>query len=170
MPQIKEGRLTFIFPASWQAEKYDETAFYQKHFQQLADSKCVDIVAFDNRNRTYLWLVEVKDYRYHRRTKTQNLFDELAQKARDTLANLFLAQRKEELSIQPFAVAAAQQRKIRFVLHLEQPRKPSKLYPEVVERSSLQLRLRQKLRVVDEHSLFFEISQMAGCPWSVTSS
>lgn len=170
MPQINEGRLTFEFPAAWLAEKYDETGFYKQHFQQLADSKCVDIVAFDNSNRTYLWLIEVKDYRRHQRTKSQNLFDELAQKARDTLANLFLAQRKEQVSIHPFAVAAAQQKRIRFVLHLEQPLKPSKLYPEVVERSSLQLKLRQKLRVVDEHSLFYEMSRLAGCPWTVTST
>ena len=143
MPDIKEGRLTFRFPASWQAMKYDETRFYQKHFQHCAASKCVDIVAFNSDTNEPLWLIEIKDYRAQRRTKTQDLCDELAQKVRDTLANLFMAQRKEGADCYAFAVAAAQRMQIRFVLHLEQPHKPSRLYPWVAERAQLHLKLRQ---------------------------
>ena len=79
--------------------KYDETHFYRKHFQHCAASKCVDLVAFNTDTNEPLWLIEIKDYRAQRRTKTQDLCDELAQKVRDTLANLFLVQRKEGKSV-----------------------------------------------------------------------
>jgi hypothetical protein len=43
--------------------------------------------------------------------------------------------------------------KIRFVLHLEQPQKPSKLFPQVVDPKSAKDKMRQKLRAVDPHAI-----------------
>ena len=170
MPDIQEGRLTFTFPETWRVEKYDETSFHKKHFQNLAASKCVDIVAFNTQNDDSLWLIEVKDYRPpHQRSKRLDLYDEIALKMRDTLASLFLAQRKTEAGVHEFAVEAAKKTRIRVVLHLEQPVKPSRLYPEVVERSRVRDKLRQKLRVIDEHAIFCEMSNLhPGCAWIVT--
>jgi hypothetical protein len=170
MPDIVEGRLTFTFPSTWQALKYDETSFYKKHFQKLAESRCVDIVAFDASTDDQLWLLEVKDYRRLRRKKTEDIFVEIAKKVRDTLANLYLAQRHEEADCFDFAQLAGQKQSIRVVLHLEQQRLPSKLYPEVVARTNAQIKLRQAVRVADPHALFCEMAKMpVQCRWTVTS-
>ena len=167
MCKIIEGKLEFIFPDGWQALKLDETEFYRKHFQNFAASKCVDIASFQAIG-CELWLIEVKDYRINRRTKTLDLFDELALKVRDSLALLFLAKSKPEISSFNFAQKAADKPKIRVVLHLEQTAKPSKLYPHIVERDNARRKLAQTVRVVDPHPLFCEMSAMPhDCPWVV---
>ena len=74
MGKITEGKLTIEFPTNWQVMKYDETTFYQKHFQKLAESKAVDFVAFEDGSDDQLWLIELKDYRIHPRTKAGDLF------------------------------------------------------------------------------------------------
>ncbi len=171
MPDIVEGRLTFTFPKTWQAIKYDETSFYKKHVQKLGASRCVDIVAFEAGADDQLWLLEVKDYRRRQRNKTEDLFLEIARKVRDTLANLYLAQRHEEADCHAFAQLANRKQTIRVVLHLEQTSKPSKLYPPVVSRTNAQIKLRQMVRVADPHALFCEIAKMpVQCQWTVTST
>jgi hypothetical protein len=167
MVEVIEQQLRFVFPDGWQAEKYDDTAFYLKHFKGFANSKCVDIVAFSAEGDS-LWLIEVKDYRLYPRDKQIDLFDEFAQKVRDTLANLYLAQRKSETSIHEFARLAAQKPKIRVALHLEQPNSPSRLKPLIAERTKALQKLRQAVRVADPHPWLCETSQMPpNCPWQV---
>jgi hypothetical protein len=168
MPELVEGKLTFVFPSTWQVIKFDETSFYQKHFQKLAESRSVDIVAFKSEAVDELWLLEVKDYRMHPRRKEEDIFLEIAKKVRDTLANLYLAQRHEEADCYEFAQLASLKQTIRIVLHLEQPQKTSKLYSPVVSRSNAQIKLRQSVRVADPHALFCEIASMR-VQWKVTS-
>lgn len=146
MLKITEGTLEFVFPKTWQAEKFDDTGFYRKHFQGFADSKSVDVVAF-SADGDELWLIEVKDYRVNRRDKSLDLFREIAIKVRDTLACLYLARGKPEITLYGFAQQAAAKTKIRVALHLEQPAKPSKLYPPIVERGNAYLKLAQTMRV-----------------------
>lgn len=167
MPDFPEGALTFRFPAGWQVKRYDDSSFYRERFQQIANSKSVDFVAYDP-NAEALWLIEVKDYRAHPREKSVDLFGEVAQKVRDTLAGLFVAKRHPEVDMYQLARGVRNKRTIRVVLHLEQTKKPSKLYPIVVERNNALLKLRQVVRVADPHALFCEIQAMpAACPWSV---
>jgi hypothetical protein len=169
MPIITEGKLEFTFPEGCLVEKYDETAFYKKHFQKFADSKCVDIVALSPAGES-LWLIEIKDYRLYWREKEMDLFLELARKVRDTLANLYLAQWRTGISIHEFARHAARKPKIRVVLHLEQPKVPSRLYPPVVDRDKARLKLQQALRVADPHPWLCEIGAMPpDCPWRVVA-
>ena len=172
MTKIVEGKLTFIFSASWQALKYDETSFYRRHFQKLGDSRCVDIVAFDSGADTQLWLLEIKDYRINPRSKPEDLFLELARKVRDTLANLYLAERREEVDCYDFAQLASTKKNIRIVLHLEQSKYRSKFSQPILERDDAQIKLRQnkQIRVVDPHALICEISDMPPqSKWRVTS-
>ncbi len=167
MCKITEGRLEFIFPDDWQVEKLDDTPFYRKHFQGFADSKSVDIVSFKPDGEE-LWLLEVKDYRINPRTKTLDLFLEIALKVRDTLALLYLAKSKPEISIYGFAGEAVAKTTIRVVLHLEQPANPSRLYPLIVDRDNARIKLAQTVRVVDPHALFCEMSAMPpNCQWQV---
>lgn len=167
MCRIVEGALEFIFPDGWQAEKLDDSGFYRKHFQSFADSKSVDVAVIPP-GQAELWLVEVKDYRTHPRSKMLDVFQEIATKVRDSLALLYLAKSKPESALHGFAQMAAATLKIRVALHLEQPAKPSKLYPPVVQRNNAQLKLAQAVRVVDPHPLFCEMSSMPpSCPWAV---
>ncbi|MCY4138351.1 MAG: hypothetical protein OXF56_08830 [Rhodobacteraceae bacterium] len=89
MTTIMEGPLAFGFPAGCLASKYDDWAFYRNQFQLIAGGcKGIDILCVEDE---VSWLIEVKDYRHHRRTKTIDIADELAIKVRDTLAGLATA-------------------------------------------------------------------------------
>lgn len=81
-------RLTM--PAGWWVWKYDDSSFHRNQFQGFAGgSKAMDAVAFAGDGT--LWLIEVKDYRRHRRTKLGSVFAEVAAKVRATLAGLAAA-------------------------------------------------------------------------------
>lgn len=168
MPSITEGKLDFIFPAEWKVELYDKSEFYTKCFQGLAHSKCVDIVAFSPEADS-LWLIEAKDYRIHPRSKKMDLFDELAAKVRDTLASLYVAQRRSEFIIHEFAKHAAEKPKLRVAFHLEQPRPDdSETHPPLVDRAHATRKLRSVVKAVDPNPWFCEINNMPpGCPWQV---
>ena len=89
MTEIEEGTLTFSFPDHCKAGKYDDWAFYRNQFQSVAGgSKAVDILCLAD---GVAWLVEIKDYRRHRRTNPLDLCDEVATKVRDTLSGLAAA-------------------------------------------------------------------------------
>ena len=67
MTVIEEGGLKFSFPAHCQATKYDAWKFYRKQFQSTAGgSKAIDILCLQ---KGVSWLIEIKDYRQHPRTK-----------------------------------------------------------------------------------------------------
>ncbi|HQR41459.1 MAG TPA: hypothetical protein PLX97_02220, partial [Gemmatales bacterium] len=131
-------------------------------------SKAIDILALEA--SSCCWLLEVKDYRQHRRTKTINISDEIAAKVRDTLAALAGAQHhandQEEKNM---ARRALRSGSIRVVLHLEQPTKSSKLFPRAIEPVDVTQRLKQLLKPIDPHPKVVELSSMAGIPWEVSS-
>ena len=71
MTEIREGDLTFSFPDQCEAGKYDDWAFYRNQFQSAAGgSKAVDVLCLAD---GVAWLVEIKDYRQHPRTKLIDL-------------------------------------------------------------------------------------------------
>jgi hypothetical protein len=168
MTTVREDALTLHFPVTWRVFKYDETPFYRNHAQDLADSKAVDVVAHEPAANA-LWLIELKDYRAHRRSKSMDLFDEIAIKVRDTVAGIALAQRRAGDAFCVFARTLGLDTPLRVALHLEQPAKPSKLYPAVTDRSNHLIKLRQKVRLVDPHAIVCEIGAMpASVGWTIT--
>ncbi len=144
---VVEGSLAFRFSDGWHAAKYDELSFYVRHFQIICpDTKAVDIVAI---RRKTLWLIEVKDYRHHRREKAISVDEEMARKVRDTLAGLWAAAcNANDADERTFCASAVSCRTLRVVLHLEQPLKHSKLFPRLADPSLIQQRIRQRLRAV----------------------
>ena len=83
---IIEGQLKFTFAENCHASKYDEWSFYRNQFQNICGgSKAVDILCLSQHT---IWLIEIKDFRVHRRTKSEDIGDEIAIKVRDTLAGL----------------------------------------------------------------------------------
>jgi hypothetical protein len=152
---ITEGSLTFTFDPSWSVLKYDQTTFYQKHFQAFAGgSKAVDIIAW---RAPELWLIEVKDYRVNPRIKTSDIFDEVALKVQGTLAGLVAAaatRSSGDTTTQTFArLVLKNYQQLRVALHLEQPQKPSKLFPLVVDPKNARDKMRQKMRPIDPHPI-----------------
>ena len=169
MPNIGEGNLIFRFPDDWLACRPDKWAYHRNSFQSICGgAKAVDILAITPRH--CLWLVEVKDYREHRRTKTIELADEVARKVRDSLAALLCAHMSpDEEEEKTFAGSALASASLRVALHLEQPRKRSKLFPRAIDPASVKQKLRQLIRPVDSHPLVIEIGRMQNVEWEATS-
>jgi len=158
----------FMFPADWQALKYDDSAFHRHQFQNFAGgSKAMDVVALSPDRE--LWLIEVKDYTRHRRVKRGSPFDEVAAKVRATLAGLAVARvRANDLHEREMADKAMRARIIRVVLHLDQPRHASRLFPQAVDPRSATQKLQQCVRGVDPHAFCHGIgSAYHAVPWSV---
>lgn len=145
--------LRLTMPAGWWVWKYDDSAFHRNQFQSFAGgSKAMDAVALAADGT--LWLIEVKDYRRHKRTKPSSVFAEVASKARATLAGLATARvRANDPAEQALANQVMVCQKIRVVLQLGQSANPSRLFPHVVDPADAQLQLRRAVKTVDPHAL-----------------
>lgn len=167
MQELVEGELTFSFPEPLKAQQYDGWSFYRNQFNSaFGGTKAVDFVCLDQQ---CTWLIEVKDYRANRRSKPSELGDEVAIKVRDTLAGLVAAScNANDQNERRFAEKAVKSKRLRVVLHLEQPQKPSKLRPLVVNPADLVMKMKQLLKAVDAHPLVVDKQKMAlDIPWTV---
>jgi hypothetical protein len=156
--QMQEGKLAFIFPEDWQVGKYDEWRFYRNRFEKCCGGcKAVDFVAVSTTPRKILWLVEVKDYNQHKRTKAIDLAEEIALKARDSLAGIAAAKfQADDTEEKRLAGKAMQSKKVRVALHLEQPEKHSKLFPRAIDPSKILQKLKPLIKSIDPHPLVVE--------------
>ncbi|MDO9783701.1 hypothetical protein Q7511_09730 [Glaesserella parasuis] len=147
---IKEGDLTFIFNEFILVEKYDDLSFDRNQFNAFANgTKAVDIIVVDENDN---WMIEVKDYRQYQRTKTIPLADEIAIKVRDTLAGIVAMKlNANNQSEQQFAKQFLKKNKIKIVLHLEQKRSNSRLFPQPIDPAKLKQKLKMLLKAVDAH-------------------
>jgi hypothetical protein len=169
MPTLVEGKLSCTFPPEWDATKYDDWAFYRNQFVNCCGgNKAVDFLAYDLPSRT-LWLIELKDYRQSQRTKGISLWDEVSIKARDTLSGLFAAKVEAGHHDQPFARQSLKAKKLRVVLHLEQPATNSKLFPRAFAPADVQQKLKQFIKPIDAHPRVVQLSNMTAVPWAASS-
>ena len=152
MPDLVEGGIVLRFATDCRVAKYDEWAYFRRQFQSVAGGcKGVDAIAIDGHGR--LWLIEVKDYRLHPRTKGGELAMEVAVKVRDSLAGLAGARLRANVATeQDLAAAALGAKDVRVLLLLAQPTAISGLRPHVVDAAALTQKLRQLLRAVDPHA------------------
>lgn len=168
MPDLPVGGLIFSFPINWMLGKYDDWAFYKNRFSKMWNGiKAVDLLAVDPRQTA--WLIEVKDYRRHPRTKPSDLADEVARKVFDTLAAMLPAKLtsadQEERQV---ALAVANATELRVILHLEQPAKHSRLFPRAIDPADVQQGLRRLVKPIDAHPLVAEASRMGRLAWTVS--
>ena len=193
MTRIKEGKLTFEFPAAWSASQFDRWSFFRKQFSKISGmraecgqnacgghltcgacgrpgflgTKAVDILAIEV--TVCCWCIEVKDYSRHQRTKVIDLADEIAIKVRDTLAALAAAAANaNDNSEKVAATAALRCGRFRIVLHLEQPAKPSKLFPRAIDPAKILERLKQLVKSIDPHPRGVESARMQQLAWTCT--
>ena len=167
-PILKEGALTFTFPPNSTASKYDDWSHYRNQFQATCHgSKAVDIVFAEQQ---LSWLIEVKDFRQHARTKTIDLPEEIAIKVRDTLAGLVSASMQaNDADEKRCARQLLRASQIRVVCHLEQPAKHSKLRPVAIEPDKLALKLRTLIKAIDPRPLVVDRHSLhPAMPWTVT--
>ena len=171
MTEIREGDLTFSFPDHCRAGKYDDWSFYRNQFQSVAGgSMAVDVLCLAD---DVAWLVEIKDYRQHPRTKPSDLCDEVAQKIRDTLSGLAAASANaNDPDEKTLACRALAMRRWRVALHLEQPSVPSRrLRRCAVDPASMKQKLRQALKAIDAHPVVVDRQRLQrshpGIPWTV---
>ena len=169
MTEIRVGDLTLSFPDQCETDKYkyDDWSFYRNQFQSVAGgSKAVDILCLAD---DVAWLVEIKDYRQHPRTKLIDLCDEVAQKVRDTLSGLAAASANaNDPDEKTLARRALVMRRWRVALHLEQPNVTSRLRPWAVDPANMKLKLRQVLRAIDAHPAVVDRQRLhPDMPWTV---
>ncbi len=172
MTNITEGDLTFSFPDRCQASKYDDWSFYCKQFQAVAGgSKAVDILCVKGNTS---WLIEIKDYRQHNRTKPSDIADELAIKVRHTLAGLAAAAKMtNNADHRKLARKALATDRWRVVLHLEQPAtpsRPSRLRPRPIDPATIwqKLKSKKKLKAIDVHPVICNRNRIPDdIPWTV---
>ncbi len=152
-----EGGISFTFTDVNFAEKYDEWQHYRNVYQKACgSSKAVDFIVSTGRE---LWMIEVKDFRRHGRTKEIPLHEEITKKVRDTMAGLISAQ---------FHAANAHEKQcarsvngcitLRIGVHLELPRNPSRIFQLSVNPANLTIKLKQQLRFADCHPKIFDIA------------
>jgi hypothetical protein len=153
MPQFyQEDRIRFEFPDGWKVLRPEKASYYKRHFQTFAGGcKEMDFILFEPVNRV-LWLLEVKDYTINRRVKPQCVFEEIVEKVRDSLALLLAGSVRDDPSnggVRSFMDVCAIPNDIKIVLHLEQPSKPSKMFPGVKIAADATQKLRAKVRAID---------------------
>lgn len=168
MTEIEEGGLKFIFPNHCEATKYDDWAFYRQQFQSVAGgAKAVDILCLA---QEVSWLIEIKDYRQHPKTKPSDLGDEVSSKVRDTLAGLAAANANAaNKGEQAFAEHALAKRRWRVALHLEQQSVvTSPLRPQAISPAIVLKKLRMSLKAIDAQPVVLSIQRPgSGIPWTV---
>jgi hypothetical protein len=166
---IREGNIVHCFPSDWIASKYDDWPYYRAHFEKaFTGCKAVDLVAQDPQGT--LWLVELKDYRVHQRTKPGHVVDEVSVKVRDSLAGILGASKwhsgHAHLDAARKHVLA---KRIRVVFHIEQPKEHSRLFPRIGDLANLQQKLKQQVNAVDPHPLVVDLDHSLSVPWTVRS-
>jgi len=191
MLTLTEEKLTFGFLDDWKVSKFDDWSFYRNQFDKIsgallvckdpcegdircikcnnrkvAGTKAIDILAIDPEG--CCWLIEIKDYRQNTRQKSIELADEIALKARDTLAALAAARvNANDADEKRLAVSAMRCCRLRIVLHLEQPTKHSKLFPRAIDPAKIKQRLQQLVKAIDPHPLVVEMNNMGNLAWTV---
>lgn len=167
MTSLIEGQLSFAFNAGCNATHYDKWTFVRNQYHNVCDgSKAVDFLCIEN---SVLWIIEVKDYRRPGSKKPSNISRDVAKKIRDSLAGLVTAQcNANDPHERQFAQQALRSSCLKVVLHVEQPRKISKLFPRAVDPSDLKSKLKKLIKAIDPHPKLVDQHTMTmNMPWTV---
>jgi hypothetical protein len=167
MQQFLVDGINFEFPDDWHVSKYDEWSFYRNSFTRMwSGIKSLDLLAIGP-GKT-VWLIEVKDYRVHQRTKPIDIADEVAHKVFDTLAALLPAKvNADDATEKSIAHEISKVTRFRVILHLEQPAKRSKLFPRAIDPANVRQKLCQLLKPIDAHPVVAESTRMGTLEWRV---
>lgn len=169
MKRFEEGDVEFHFDASWLVERYDTLSYYRNQFQNVCGgAKGVDFVAIDSRQDA-AWLIEAKDYTHEPRdhAKKGPIEYEVAEKTRDTLAGLMAMKAYGDNREAALATATFTSKRLRVVLHLEQPTR-SKHGHALLDAASIQQKLKLLVRAIDPHPKVVSTADATRFPWTTT--
>lgn len=179
MFSIKVNSRTFEFPDEWLVMKYDDTPYYKKKFQGKTQGTSglkptmtgVDLIATNPLgNECVMYLIESKDYRFHRRTKKKTPVAEFVEKVLDTLTGIIPTVLCSDSFINGENILREQLRvaqKLRLVYHFEQPANHSKLFPRAYDPADIQSKIRDELRIIDPLALVIDEKNQKKVPWNV---
>lgn len=164
--------LLFSFGGHWNATKYDEWTFYRARWSRMWNEiKAVDVLAISPDQTG--WLIEVKDY-----TKMDHDRDErpaasdlgriVASKIFDTLSAMIPAKvNATDSHERKIASSMASSRRLRVVLHIEQPATKSRLRPRAIDPANIRQKLKQLLKPIDPHPIVAGMDRMGDLGWTV---
>ena len=172
MLQIDVDGLSFGFQDTWRASKYDEWKFYRNNLVKPGNElKAVDVLAVDPDGTA--WLIEVKDYTKmdqdrDARPMAATLARAFAKKVFDTLAAILPAGLNAPSEAERNdALAVRGAKRLRVVLHIEQPVTKSRLRPRSIDPAHIQQKIRQLLKPVDPHPVVVAMARMGHLSWTV---
>jgi hypothetical protein len=168
MQRLLVDGINFDFPADWHVSKYDDWSFYRNRFTRMwSGITSLDLLAIGPEKTA--WLIEVKDYRIHQRTKPIDIAHEVAHKVFDTLAALLPTKvNADDATEKSIACEITKAKRLRVILHLEQPAKHSKLFPRAINPANVRQKLCQLLRPIDAHPVVAESTRMGTLEWRVS--
>lgn len=164
MADLDVDGLTFTFPDTWLASKFDEWSFYRNHFIKLRDNlQAVDILVISPEKTAYL--VEVKDYRHPDAGKPSELAETIVNKVLCTLAALLPARLHASTHDEEKAISKAVLgcKGIQVVVHIEQPA----AHQPRVDLADLKQKLKTKLRAIDAHPKIVSMAKPLDMTWTV---
>jgi|GEM_PF-4250942 len=166
MTVITEDSLEFTFPTGYEAFKLDEVSYYRSHLQnKFSGTKSVDFVCYET-NGTNAYLIEVKDYSTHARTKKIPIEEEISLKVRDSLWILSaIANECNDTNVSALARQFHAKTKIHVYLHLEQPYTARAFHP-ILSEANLTTALNRILKPVTGKARLSNITRN-GSPWTV---
>lgn len=168
MQRLLVDGINFDFPDDWHVSKYDDWSFYRNRFSRMwSGIKSLDLLAIGPEKTA--WLIEVKDYRVHQRTKPIDIADEVAHKIFDTLAALLPTKvNADDATEKSIAHEINKATRLRVILHLEEPAKHSKRFPRAINPANVRQKLRQLLKPIDAHPVVAESARMGTLEWRVS--
>ena len=173
MQNITVDSRVFHFQDGWLVTKYDDMPYYRNNLSCKRGYKrslnAVDLIAFHPADKT-LYLIESKDYRRHRRTKSISPAEEFVDKVTDTLTGLvptMLCSSEITEEVEKIREGVRESEKLRLIYQFEQPAKHSKLFPRAFDPSEIQMKLCQDLRCFDPHVLVIEAATQHKVAWTV---
>ncbi|GGN46070.1 hypothetical protein [Deinococcus daejeonensis] len=174
MTMLDVDGLSFTFPDDWDVSKFDDWAFCKRFQNIVPKTGAVDLMAispaYDDGTPITLWLIEVKDYRQHLRENPSTLDVVIAEKVRGTLAALLPAKLDaHDAGHRRVAGKALNSKRIRILLHLEQPAVRSAYVPNrsAINRANVLADLKTRVRSIDPHPRIVDRTT-PDLPWTVT--
>jgi len=164
---IQEDDLKFEF--KFNAIKFDESKYYQDSFKRITNGiKAVDILAIDG---CIGYLIEIKDYT-HPNTCDRPLIDlieAVISKVMGTLSAILPMKNNANCSDEKnIANLFAQTDHIKIFLHIELPTRTRELGLSRWNLSTIQMKLKRRLKVIDINPKVVSMANMINYPWTVT--
>lgn len=168
---LHESNIDWRFAHGWTAIKYDDSAWYRKHFERCAESAAVDFIVVHESGHE-VWLLEAKDYTTDPPDPNKPpLWRVVTHKVRDTLAGILAGSMRASVDAErELFRRAAKAESVRVVFHCERPKHKSKLFRTLPDAADIRDKLRRSLGLVDKKLLVVDCASQPKqkLPWTPT--